>query len=55
MDAAIEKVIETFGMMRNLTASEMAILRRELTSHLAEQTGHTDHDLTSQGSASCGG
>jgi len=49
MDAAIEKVIETFGMMRNLTASEMANMRMEVTSHLAKQTGHNDHDLVVAG------
>ena len=49
MQTAIEKVMETFCMMRPLTASQTASVRADLAKFLAKQPESDEHDLTIAG------
>lgn len=48
MQTVVERVIETYGMMVNLTAAQEEEVRKRLEAFLRHKTGN-DHELTVQG------
>jgi hypothetical protein len=49
MQAAIERVIETYGMIVNLTVDEERAAREKVTSYLSEKKGIDERMLAIEG------
>lgn len=49
MQAAIDRVMQTYGMMNNLTPGEERAVREKVSSYLAEKHDITEHQLAVEG------
>jgi hypothetical protein len=49
MDAAVDRVMKTYGMMVNLTVDEERVTREKVASYLAEKPEADEHALTIEG------
>jgi hypothetical protein len=49
MDAAIDRVMQTYGMLVNLSLDEEQAAREKLVSHLAERSDATERELAVEG------
>ena len=49
MQAAIDRVMQTYGMMANLSAEEQRVARERVTSYLAERPEASEHALAVEG------
>lgn len=49
MQAAVDRVMKTYGMMVNLTAAEQKAAREKVTSYLAERPEADDQALAVEG------
>jgi hypothetical protein len=49
MQAAIDRVMQTYGMIVNLTDEETRATREKVSSYLAEKPDATEHQLAVEG------
>ena len=49
MQAAIDRVMQTYGMLKNLSVDETQAAREKVVSHLAERPNATEHQLAVEG------
>jgi hypothetical protein len=49
MEAAVDRVMKTYGMMVNLTADEEKATREKVASYLAEKPGSDENALAIEG------
>ena len=49
LQAAIDRVMQTYGMLKNLSVDETQAAREKVVSHLAERPNATEHQLAVEG------
>ena len=49
MQAVIERVMHTYGMIQPLSPEESDAIRQQVLEHLSAQTGKDDHGLAVEG------
>ena len=49
MQAAIDRVMQTYGMLKNLSVDETQAAREKVVSHLGKRPDATEHQLAVEG------
>jgi hypothetical protein len=49
MQAAIDRVMQTYGMIERLSAEDMRVAREKVSSFLAERPAASEHQLAVEG------